>query len=440
MASVTNYALKCNNKIELNFDGGDLSSDSGLFLIKEFLEKIHFHNIAEHILMIDDQVKARIHSNADILMQMLFQIFAAYFADDRADFLRNEPVMTACLDKERLASQPTISRFFNRMDENTEAEFNQILKELRKTVYKIEGRPNIIIFDPDTTLVETYGSQEGGAFNNHYQAVGYHPMVCFNACNGDLLKVQLRDGNKYCSVGAAEFMEPLLKEYSEDYRFTNMFARADSGFATPELYELFEKYGVNYAIRLKDNPVLRRLGSETEMKLYEHPDYLSNQKVVVYGEFEYQAGSWSHPRRVVVKAEKPADSLAHTFMYIVTNLEGSIEFAVDFYCGRGQMENYIKECKEDFDFGSVDSKTRAVNAGRLQVHALAYAIINYMKRLAFPESMRKDRMSTIRLKLMKIASRVIHHGRKTIFKLCSSCPYANEFIETLANIQKLKAA
>ena len=70
MASVTNYALECNNKIELNFDGGDLSSDSGLFLIKEFLEKIHFHNIAEHILMIEDQVKARIHSNTDILMQM----------------------------------------------------------------------------------------------------------------------------------------------------------------------------------------------------------------------------------------------------------------------------------------------------------------------------------------------------------------------------------
>jgi len=92
MASVTNYVLKCNNKIELNFDGGDLSSDSGLFLIKEFLEKIHFHNIAEHILMIDDQVKARIHSNADILMQMLFQIFAAYFADDRADFLRMNPL------------------------------------------------------------------------------------------------------------------------------------------------------------------------------------------------------------------------------------------------------------------------------------------------------------------------------------------------------------
>ena len=435
MANITNYSLECNSKIELNFDGGDLSSDSGLLLAKEFIDKIGVRGILERIFMVGDQVKARMHSNVDILLQMLFQIFGAYFADDRADFLRNEPVMKACLDKDSLASQPTISRFFNRMDEETDGQFNQILKELRKSVYNIEGRPNLVIFDPDTTLLETYGNQEGGAYNSHYQAVGYHPMVC-----GDLLKVALREGSKYCSNGAAEFMEPLLKEFTEDYPFTNMFARADSGFATPELYDLYEENGVNYAIRLKDNKVLRRLVREIEMKLYSHPDYMTNQKVVVYGEFEYQAESWKHPRRVVVKAEKPADSLAHEFMFIVTNLKGNAEFAVNFYCGRGQMENYIKECKDDFDFGSVDSKSKVVNACRLQVHALAYAIINYMKRLVLPRSMRNDRMSTIRLKLMKIASRVIRHGRKTIFKLCSSCPFANEFIETLENIQKLKVA
>ncbi len=152
------------------------------------------------------------------------------------------------------------------------------------------------------------------------------------------------------------------------------------------------------------------------MKPYSHPDYMTNQKVVVFGEFEYQAGSRKHPRRVVAKAEKPADSLAHNFMYIVTNIKGDIEFAVKFYCGRGQMENYIKKGKEDFAFKAVSRKSKIVNACRLQTHALAYTIINYMRRLLLPESMRKDRMSTIRLNLMKIVSRVIHYAGKTIFK------------------------
>ena len=441
MAIIDNIALESNRNIEINFDGGDLSSDSGLFLMKEFIEKIGLNDIIDRNFMANDNGdENRVHTNSWLLLQSLFQIFGAYYADDRADYLRNEPVMTACLDKESLASQPTLSRFYSRMDAETEDQFNDILKELRKNVYSIEGRPNMIIFDPDTTLLETYGEQEGSAWNNHYKAEGYHPMVCFNAVNGDLLKVKLRNGSQYCSVGAADFMEPLLKEYTEDYPYTNMFARADSGFATPELYDIYEKYGVNYAIRLKENKVLRRLVHETEMKLFAHPDYMTIDRVAVYGEFTYQAGSWSHPRRVVVKVEKAANSLAHTYMFIVTNMSGSEEFVVNFYCGRGNMENYIKECKDDFDFGAVSSKSKVVNACRLQVHVLAYAIVNFMKRLVFPKSMRKDRMQTIRLKMVKIASRVIRHGRKTIYKLCSSCPYVNEFIESLQNIRALRIA
>ena len=110
---------------------------------------------------------------------------------------------------------------------------------------------------------------------------------------------------------------------------------------------------------------------------------------------------------------------------------------LQFYRGRGKMENFIKEGKSGFDFSSVSSASKIVNANRLLVHGLAYNIINWFRRLVLASGMQKLRIDAIRLKLMKIASKVVHTGGYTIFRLCSSCPYIEEFITTLINIQQL---
>ena len=111
---------------------------------------------------------------------------------------------------------------------------------------------------------------------------------------------------------------------------------------------------------------------------------------------------------------------------------------IQFYCGRGKMENFIKEGKSGFDFASVSSSSKLVNANRLLIHALAYNLFNWFRRLALADNMRKLRIDTIRLKLLKIAARVVKSARYKYFKLCSSCAYKKEFYETLENIQKLQ--
>ena len=113
---------------------------------------------------------------------------------------------------------------------------------------------------------------------------------------------------------------------------------------------------------------------------------------------------------------------------------------IRYYCGRGKMENFIKEGKSGFDFSSVSSHSRIVNANRLRVHALAYNLFNWFRRLVLAARMKKQRVDTIRLKLLKIAARVVHSAGYITFKPCSSCPYKKEFFETLANIRNLKAA
>ena len=101
---------------------------------------------------------------------------------------------------------------------------------------------------------------------------------------------------------------------------------------------------------------------------------------------------------------------------------------IQFYCRRGRMENFIKEGKSGFDFSSLISAAKAVNANRLRVHALAYNLFNWFRCLALAKNMRKQQINTIRLKLLKVAARAVHSARYTIFKLCSSCPYKKQFL------------
>ena len=435
MYSLNNIHLKSNSKIKINFDGGDLSSDSGLLLVKEFAEKIGFNKIIKKIFKTND-LAIRDHKDHENLLQVIYQVLGRYFNDNDADELTDEPVLKAILDKNVLASQPTLSRFFNRMDDGTLEQFNEILKTLRKHIYSFNN-PQMILLDLDSTLLKTYGKQEGEGFNFHYQSRGYHPLMCFDGLTGDLLKTQLRDGPVYSSKGVVDFMKPLLDEYFNEYPETDLYLRGDSGFASPDLFKQCETNGVSYAIRLKANQNLYRSSKSATEGLDELTKDNKLDYAVVYDQFYYKAASWDYPRRVVIKVEKPSNQFNYLYTFIVTNMSLTPFQAIKFYSNRGSMENFIKECKSGFNFNSTSSRDKTVNENRLQMHVLAYNLFNWFRRLVLPKSMNKMMIDTIRLKLFKIASKVVHSARYLIFKLCSSCPYKKDFFETFENIRKM---
>ena len=344
MSIVNTFSLQSNRQIKINFDGGDLSSDAGLLLIKEFISKLGIERLLNRSFKTNDSAVFRYHTDRDNLLQMIYMIMAGYFEDDASDELTKDPIFKAVLEKSALASQPTVSRFFNRMDEDTLKQFQEISQILRKRIYSIQ-MPQAVILDLDSTLLAAYGKQEGRAFNFHYRSNGYHPLVCYAGITGDLIKIQLRDGAAYSCTGVTDFLQPILDEYLNDYPTIHLLLRGDSGFATPDLYKQCEENGTSYVIRL--------------------------------------------------------------------------------------MENFIKESKSGFDFSAVSSHNRIVNANRVQVHALAYNIFNWFRRLVLSAKMRKQRIDTVRLKLLKIATKVVHSARYIPFKLCSSCPYGKCFKDIL---------
>jgi len=437
MSSLVDMRLESNSKIKINFDGGDLSSDTGLFLLKEFIHKTGLDKVIGDIFKTNDPASYRHHKDNENLLQEIYQTIAGYFQDDDADEFINDPVFNALLEKDGLASQPTMSRFFNRMDTDTLNQYEQIHQVMRKRIYSIEN-PSIVLLDIDSTLFDTYGNQEGQAFNYHYSSNGYHPLLCYDGLTGDLLKAQLRDGNVYTSNGVVEFLKPLLSEYMDQYSSTNIYLRGDSGFAVPELFSLLEQNACPYAIRLKANNVLYKKASYLSDELDDLTAINKVDYAVCYGEFNYRAGSWDYPRRVAVKVEKPTGQMTYMYTFIVTNMDLKPRGLIKFYSNRGRMENFIKESKNGFSFSSMSSSNKIVNANRLQISMLAYNIFNWLRRLALPAKMRKYQIDTIRLKLIKIASRIVRSARYLTFKLCSSCPYKKEFYKILENISKLQ--
>ena len=436
MSIVNTLSLESNRQIKINFNGGDPSSDAGLLLIKESVNKLGIDKLLSSVFKTNDSALFRYHTDQESLLQMIYMIIAGYFEDDASDELTNDPVFKSVLEKDALASQPTVPRFFDRMDEDTLNQFLTIGRILRKKIYNIQV-PQAVILDLDPTLLDAYGRQEGRALNFHYQSNGYHPLVCYDGMTGDLIKIQLRDGTQYSCTGVVDFLQPILDEYLNDHPAIRILLRGDSGFATPDLYKQCEENGTSYVIRLKENGILREKVSYLVDGLDEITKNNKVDHAVVYGEFMYKAGSWPYERRVVCKVEKPENQMVYMYTFVVTNMDSSPEYLIKFYYKRGVMENFIKESKSGFYFASVSSHTRMVNANRLQVHVLAYNIFNWFRRLALSANMRKQRIDTIRLKLMKIAAKVVRSARYITFKLCSSCPYKKEFYETLSNIGKL---
>jgi len=439
MATLPQLTLNFNPKIKLSNDGGSLSSDTGGFIFREFDEKIGFSKTLAQHLKLKDTRAYFIHSNENLLRQKLYQMIAGYSEDDAADQLTTDPVFTRIIGTPALASQPSLSRFFRRFDQQAIIQLEQANQELLDKVHQYresEGLPKALIFDLDSTHSDTFGNQEDTAFNSHYGTVGYHPLVAFDGVTGDFLKAKLRPGNVYTSNGVVEFIQPLIEHYNEKFPATTLFVRGDSGFAVPALYDLCDKESVYFVIRLKSNANLQRIAEEI------HPSSTPSDVTKTECYFEetvYQAKSWSKPRKVIVKSVRPAGELFFVHSFFVTNLVDAFspKDIVLSYQKRGTMENYIKEAKNGFNLDKMNSHAFQVNEVKMMLSLLAYNLTNWLRTLSFPKEQRNMQIETIRTRIIKVASKLVRSGRSLYFKLSSSFVYQEFFWKVLSRIQKL---
>ena len=436
MVTLQETAVKFNNNLHVSHTGGRLSSDSGFLLVDELMDAFHFEDLIKQLITFKENRRYWTHTNQKILKQMVLQLIAGYKADSSADILRHDPMLKTLSLEDALASQPSISRFFDRITEQTIDDFQVFNQALIDQARLVRNDTDMII-DLDSTHSDTFGRQEQTDYNAHYGTHGYHPIVAFDGLTGDFLKAKLRPGNQYTSTGVKAFLEPLLEHYNQVVPTTDILVRGDSGFATPDIYELCEAYDNEYVIRLKSNRNLTRLAEELVFYDDNHP---WDEKEIYYHSVPYQAASWTRPRRVCIRSTREAGELLFSHVFIITSFSKNIspKRVFETYNKRGTMENYIKEAKNSFYFDKTDSPRFIENHARMLISVLAYNVINFMRTICFEKSWKTLQIDTIRLRLFKVAGKLVNTARRIYMKLSSSHVYQTEFYDVFHRIQRIR--
>jgi len=342
------------------------------------------------------------------LRQSIFGRLACYEDVNDADRLCRDPAMRWVVGDRAITGSAASASQMGRFETKwlSRPENLAALADLPgQWIDKVHTRrpPRIVVLDMDSSESPTYGEQEGSAYNGHFGCTCYHPLFVFNQL-GDLEGCALRPGHVHSAEGWRAVLEPVVARYRGVKR---LYFRGDAAFANPEMYEFLEAGDIGYTIRLPANRILQdRIGHLLRRPVGRPPHEVRRY----YASFSYQAQSWKKARRVVAKVEWHPGELYPRVGFIVTNLARPAERVVT-------CEQFIKEGKGAIKWTRLSCRTFAANAVRLQLHALAYNLGNFMRTLAMPKTAELWSLSSLREKLIKIGAKIIRHGRYVTFQM-----------------------
>jgi hypothetical protein len=424
-------------RVKLEFHGSRITSDAGLLAYRELDDALGLSEVAAGLFQDSRTGKNGWHGMTGQFRQSVFGRLGGYDDVNDADRLGCDPAMRWIVGGKAVERQAASTSQMGRFETEHLASDDNLaaLTDLSGIwIDRVHDRrpPKMIILDMDSSVSPTHGEQEGATYNGHFGCTCYHPLFLFNQF-GDLERCCLRPGNVHSAHDWRDVLEQVVVRYRD--RNLRRYFRGDAAFAAPDIYEFLEAEGFLYAIRLPTNQVLQQsIGHLLTRPIGRPPNHVRRY----YASFSYQAGSWDRKRRVVAKVEWHPGDLVPRVGFIVTNLSRPAERVVAFYNHRGTAEQYIKEGKNAIKWTRLSCRKFRNNEVRLQLHALAYNMGNFMRTLALPKEVEHWSLTTLREKLVKIGAKVVRHGRYVAFQMAEVAVPRMLFAEILRLIAELR--
>ena len=427
-------------KVVVNFDGGLLSSDGGVLALREIEQRLR---VAERMAacLKDPRDPGQItHPLDDIIRFRLLIIAAGYEDGNDANTLRSDPMFKMALDlapsEREWCSQPTISRLENLPDARALLRMGHAMIDLYcESFHKV---PDRIILDIDDTFDAVHGGQQLRLFNAHYDEYGFQPIVVFDG-EGRFITAVLRPAKRPGGKEIKPFLRRLLRAIRSNWPGTKITLRADSHYCCPETLDFCRVNGLDYILGVAPTTTLRKHIGDLEARVKaQYAAAPKKGKIRRFKEFYDGAKSWSRVERIIARVEVGAEGPDTRF--VVTNLKkpNARKVYEDDYCRRGLAENHIKSWKTHLAAGRTSCTKATANQLRLFLHAGSYWIM-WGLRVSLPKKSmwRVAQFDTLRLRLIKIAARVVEMKTMIRVHLPTSCPGQQVIRYALERIPRL---
>jgi len=423
--------------VRAQFDGGAMSSDFGVLMLQ---------GVERQVGMIDRLAAALTdrrhpsyveHSVKDLLGQRIYQVACGYEDQIDANALRHDPLFKMsvgrlpCDSGQALASQSTHSRLENAV--RRKDVYRAAVALIEQFVASYPEPPPIIVLEFDHSEDRTHGQQAFSFYNAHYRQHCYLPLLVFEGLSGRMITAILRPGKTPTGRENAAILKRILKILRGHWPHTLIVVRGDGHFSNPELMDLIDQDPfADFVFGLSGNKVLNRWAqpivkqaAAVHRRRCEHAGKAGEpppQSTRLYEERSYQAGSWSTPRRVILKAEVMA--LGENPRFVVTSLDRPAPQAVyeELYCPRGNDENYIKALKLGFKSDRTSDCSFLANYMRLIFSCAAYVLVHALRTETLRGTeLEKAQPLTLMNKLFKIAAKVVQYKDRIILHLPTTC-------------------
>lgn len=443
------------------FDGGHITSDGGLVLLRQADDRLKLTEQAAMCIAEKRRPDLVTHTIQALLRQRLYGIAAGYEDANDAAQLRSDPMHKLCTSRlpsdRNLGSQPTISRFENSVG-SVECQF---LQDLLVHLYLQRHRtpPRKLVLDLDTTCDPVHGYQQLSFFNGFYGTFCYIPMFVFDE-HGFPLAALLRPGNADVGGDAARVLRRILNIIRQRWPRVPIEFRADAAFCRREVYQVCEEFGVTYFIGLKSNHALRCLAKDLVAsakqefeKLYGPAEQLdktawrrkqermrfstkkegrmqelheSNRMVRKVGQLSWLGRGYTQDMRVICRADYTDDG--PELRFIITNRPRSNPrwLYENRYCRRGQCENWIKELKA-INCDRLSCQEFDANQFRLLEHALAYILLLTVRE-PLVDSWGAISIDQVVLKFIRIGALISESARRLVIRWSSAYPWQYHFV------------
>ena len=414
-------------KIEVTFNGGEITSDGGVLLLREIDRRIGLTRQLDKTLHDPRWQSLIVHSQLTLLRQRIYGLAAGYEDLNDQTALRQDTAFQTCVGQDKLlGSAATLCRLEQRASHDAAWRMHEVLVE--QFIASHKDAPRRLILDFDATDDPVHGEQVGRHFNAYYDHYCFLPLYVF--CGKQLLVSYLRPASRGGAFQAGAVLKCLVERLRQAWPKVQIIFRGDSAFAIPRILSWCERHRVDYIVGLAKNRALlaHSAGLHTLAELCFN---LESQKQVLFADFPYAAGSWHRTRRIIAKAEH-SDKGANP-RFLVTSLGQTPQYLYQaIYCARGDMENRIKEQQYLFS-DRTSCHAWWPNQFRLLLSGMAYTLVESLRRLALKGTeLAHAQVNTIRLKLFKIGGVVIRNTRRVKLLLSNAYPYRTLFQQVAA--------